>query len=351
MSTTRRASTGLVAALAVLTLGGCSQPADDDPADAIVRTTTIIAGAGVVGIERDTTAACAEPAPADAAPGAGATHPVVHTEGVSDVPVDPQRIVVLDSAALDAVCALGLWERVVGAVTNDGARPQPGYLGTGISAIPSVGSPDSPDVNLIAQASPDLILGSSPVSEDLYDTLAPVAPTVFVGSDQVYWKAQFVLAGNALGRADAARAALEQYQREAQQLGVDIDAAQTQASIVRFGADTLDVEGPATFAGQVLTDAGVRRPPYQKLEGTVTQPLSGDDIDLAEGDIIYAVLGGEDGKAHAEDVMSGEPWEDLEAAVDRRVFAVEGDVWGGNGLVAARAVLTDLRNTLNTYVG
>ncbi|KAF0965424.1 iron-siderophore ABC transporter substrate-binding protein [Rhodococcus sp. T7] len=347
----RRASTGLVAAVAALALAGCSQPSDDDPAASIVRTTTQIAGAGVVGIERDTTTACAEPAPVDAALAAGSTHRVVHTKGESDVPSDPRRIVVLDSAALDAVCALGLWENVVGAATLDGDSPQPGYLGTGVSEIPSVGSVDAPDVNRIAQADPDLILGSSPASDQLYGALSPIAPTVFVGSDPVYWKAQFLLAGNALGRADAATAALEQYQQDAQQLGIDIDAAQTQASVVRFDADSMEVEGPATFAGQVLTDAGVRRPAYQNLDGVVTEPISEADIDQAEGDLIYAVLDGKDGTAHAEDVMSGEAWEDLGAAGDKRVFAVEGDVWGGNGVVAARAMLTDLRNTLNGYVG
>ncbi|MCQ4119220.1 ABC transporter substrate-binding protein [Rhodococcus tibetensis] len=351
-STVRRASLGLVAGVAVFALAGCSQPADDDPASSIVRTTTKIAGAAVVGIERDTTTACPGPAPVDSALSGSSTHRVVHTAGTSDVPADPQRIVVLDSAALDAVCALGLWERVVGAATSgDGDSPQPGYLGTGISELPSVGPAGAPDVGRIAQAAPDVILGSSPATGELYGELSPVAPTVFVGSDPVYWKAQFILAGNALGRADAATAALEQYQADAKQLGIDIDAAQTQASVVRFGADTLEVEGPAAFAGQVLTDASVRRPAYQNLEGAVTEPIAGAELDRAEGDLIYAVLAGKDGTQHAEDVMSGQAWEDLEAAVDSRVFAVEGEVWNGNGLVAARAVLTDLRNTLNGYAG
>ncbi len=38
------------------------------------------------------------------------------------------------------------------------------------------------------------------------------------------------------------------------------------------------------------------------------------------------------------------------AATDRRVFAVDDTIWHTQGLTAARAVLTDLRNTLNAYV-
>ena len=36
----------------MLVLGGCSSDSSDDPASTIVRTTTSIAGAGVMGIER-----------------------------------------------------------------------------------------------------------------------------------------------------------------------------------------------------------------------------------------------------------------------------------------------------------
>ncbi|WP_072690886.1 iron-siderophore ABC transporter substrate-binding protein [Rhodococcus marinonascens] len=348
VSTARRAFAGLVAATAVFALAGCSQPSDDD-ASTIIRTTTKIAGAGVVGIDRDTTTACAPQTPVDAALAGGGTHHVAHTAGESDVPSDPQRIVVLDSAALDAVCSLGLWERVVGAAVGDGDTAQPSYLGTGISNIASIGPVDHPNVDLVAQANPDLILGSSPAADDLYTAISAVAPTVYVGSDPVFWKTQFLLAGDALGRADAARAQLEQYQQDAAQLGIDIDSSQTQASVVRFDSDGLYIQGPASFAGQVLADAGVRRPAYQDLDGSATAALPDDELEQVEGDLVYVIFDDES-KAHAEDVMSGKDWENLGAAEDGRVFAVADGIWSGNGLVAARAVLTDLRDTLNAYV-
>jgi iron complex transport system substrate-binding protein len=49
-------------------------------------------------------------------------------------------------------------------------------------------------------------------------------------------------------------------------------------------------------------------------------------------------------------VLRTDEWKELGAATDRRVFAVEDSVWHGDGLTAARALLTDLRNTLNGYV-
>ncbi len=331
--TVRRAAVAVIAASAVLLgLTGCGDSADDD-ASTIVRTTTKIAGAGVVSVERDTRAACATPTPAD--PGA----------------TDPRRIVVLDGAAMDSVCALGLWERVVGAATSDGETPQPAYLGTGISLLPSVGPESAPDVDRIAEAAPDLILGSAPASPELADRLKTVAPTVFVGDDPVQWKSRFLAAGKALGRSGAARQALDAYTADAARIGTEINARQTQASVIRFRSDAAAIEGPGSFSGQVLADANVQRPPYQRIE------VASKDIDdlgglsAAEGDLIYVSFDGPGGLEYGTSVMESDAWYNLGAVTDSRVFAVDDEVWNaGNGVVAARAVLTDLQESLNGYV-
>lgn len=346
--TTARRTSALGIAAAVLVLGGCSADSSDDDASTIVRTTTSIAGAGVMGIERDTATACPTPSAADPGAGPAVTRHIVHTAGESDVPSDPQRIVVLDSVSMDAVCALGLWERVVGAATGVDA-PQPSYLGTGISEIASIGPVSAPDVAAVKAAAPDLVLGSSPVSGDLYGQLSAFAPTVFAGSDPVYWKTQFTLAGRALGRADAAGAALNRYQQDAEHLGETLDAAQTEASVVRFGANDLSIEGPASFAGQILSDVDVRRPAAQRLVDATAGPIPADDLAAADGDLIYVLFDGSRGRGHGSDVMKSEQWQDLAAATDRRVFVAEDAIWNGNGLTAARAVLDDLRATLNGF--
>ena len=62
------------------------------------------------------------------------------------------------------------------------------------------------------------------------------------------------------------------------------------------------------------------------------------------------IFAGEEGRADGESIMRGREWKDLGAVADKRVFAVEDSVWHGDGLTAARAMLTDLRGTLNGYV-
>lgn len=338
-------SRGFVVAAALLCAAvltaGCAEKHDD--ASTIVRTTTNIAGAGVVGTDRDTATAC----PLPSAPDSGAARTVTHTGGVSQVPADPQRIVVLTTAALDAACAVGLWERVAGAVTLDGDRSQPMYLGYGVVKVPSVGGIGQPDPARIAELKPDLILGDVATAAGGYDALSKIAPTVLIGAGGS-WQSDFAAYAAGMNRSDAADTALQNYLTEAHDLGPALNASQSQASVLRFTADTIQVQGTETFAAQVLSDVGVQRPTAQR--GRSFDITEADLATKAEGDVIYVMFDGPDGEEHGKQVLRSEQFEELGAASDKRVFAVDDKVWHTTGLTAARAVLTDLRNSLNGYV-
>ncbi len=338
-------SRGFVVAAALLCAAvltaGCAEKHDD--ASTIVRTTTNIAGAGVVGTDRDTATAC----PLPSAPDSGGARTVTHTAGTSQVPADPQRIVVLTTSALDAACAVGLWERVAGAVTLDGDRSQPMYLGYGVVKVPSVGGIGQPDPARIAELKPDLILGDVATAPGGYEALSKIAPTVLIGAGGS-WQSDFAAYAAGMNRSDAADTALRNYLTEAHDLGPALNASQSQASVLRFTADTIGVQGTETFAAQVLSDVGVQRPTAQR--GRSFDITEADLATKAEGDVIYVMFDGPDGEEHGKQVLRSEQFEELGAASDKRVFAVDDKIWHTTGLTAARAVLTDLRNSLNGYV-
>ncbi|MEU4836991.1 ABC transporter substrate-binding protein [Nocardia testacea] len=333
---------GAVLACTALAVSACASHPDDSAS--IVRTTTNIAGAGVVGIERDTTQACPLPSAPDPADGPART--VRHASGESRVPADPQRIVVLGTSALDATCGVGLWERVVGATTVPGPVPQPGYLGYGVVEIPGVGTAADPDPALIAQLDPDLIIGEVPAGRADFAALSAIAPTVLIG-EEPDWEKQFTAFAGAMGRQGAAAAALDAYHTEAADTGATLHARFVQASIVRFTPDGTEYLGSETFAAQVLADTGATRPTAQR---ETSAPIDESDPMDAEGDLIYVLFAGPDGQEHGESVMRSEPWEELGAVSDKRTFVVDDALWHTTGLTAARAVLTDIRDTLNAYV-
>ena len=344
---------GVVAAAclaAAVTLVGCSDSESQDNASTIVRSTTNIAGAGVVGNNRDTVGLCPALAPLDPAGIEGDVRPVGHAEGISAIPADPQRIVVLDAAGLDASCAVGIWERVVGSATLDpdfrGDGDQPLYLGTGLASVPYVGPVGAPDVDAIAALDPDLILGADSLGSDTYDALSSIAPTVFTSTGQG-WKDTFLQSAAALGRGQSGFEALASFSDDAERVGREIDATQTQASVIRFGGDTIEVDGPSSFAGQVLAEVGVGRPQSQRDADFSVTP---DDLSSVEGDIVYVRFAGPDGESFGREVMDSDAWHALGSVTDGRIFAVNDTVWSGSGIIAARAVLADLSASLNGYV-
>lgn len=342
---TRRVRGGcLLLAAAVTALTACSNGSGDD-ASSIVRTTTKIAGADVVGVERDTSRACPLPSDPDQAAG---THAVTSPAGTAQISADPKRIVVLDTAALDAACGLGLWQRVVGATTIAGPSPQPSYLGYGLQIVPSVGATGAPDVAKIAAMHPDLILGT--VGDGDLNALRAAAPTVLIGRDPS-WQASFSAFADALGRSDAGAEAISDYHTDAQNTGTAIAAKLSQASVLRFGAKDAQVQGDDTFAGRVLADAGVQRPEPQRGASYPVSTLSSkQDRAKVEGDIIYVMFDGEDGQTYGKKVMGSDDWQKLGAVSDKRDFVVDDTIWHGSGITAAHALLEDLRNSLNSYV-
>ena len=349
------AAAAVLTAVVVTAIGGCgklganSAPVANEPS--VITSTTKIAGAGVLGNQRRPDESCA-PAPLPADPDDSPTRPVRHAAGETVVNTEPQRIVVLAADQLDALCALGLQSRVVAAALPDGSDSQPSYLGTVIHDVPAVGTRSKPDMDAIRAANPDLILGSDAFTPDAYPELSAIAPTVFTGAPGEVWEDNLRTVGAATGRTDAANGLIDGFTAAADKAGVDNDAAHFQVSVVQFTDTTMRVYGPANFPGSVLADVGVDRPaaqrftdkPYVEIGTTAADLENSPDFSIADGDIVYVSFASPAAKDRAPEVMGSDAWRKLSANKDNRVFVVNNEVWQtGEGIVAARGVLADLR--------
>src|SRR5829696_3192635 len=348
------AAATLLTAVVVTAVGGCGQLGDGttSPADepSVITSTTKIAGAGVLGNQRRPDESCA-PDPAPVGPGEG-DREVRHAAGSTVVRAEPQKIVVLAGDQLDALCALGLQSRVVAAALPDGSDAQPSYLGTVVHDLPAVGTRSSPDLEKIRAAQPDLILGSAALTPDAYAELSAIAPTVFTGAPGAAWENSLRTVGAATWRADAANGLIDGFTAAADKTGTDNDAAHFQASVVQLTDTTMRVFGVDNFPGSVLAAVGVARPaaqrfsdkPYVEIGITDTDMEDSPDFSAADGDIVYISFDSATAKDRAPTILNSDAWRKLSAHRDNRVFAVNNEVWQtGEGIVAARGVLADLR--------
>ena len=342
-----------MAALAIA-CSACGSEPSKPSSRSLVTPTTQIAGAGVLGNDRKPDDSCAkDPAAADAGPSPRTAHNAAGvTPDVVQVPADPQRIVVLSGDQLDALCALGLQSRVVGAALPDGSASQPPYLGNTVHGLAGVGTRSSPDMNAIRAAHPDLILGSQGLTPKLYAQLAAIAPTVFTAAPGAAWQDNLRGVGAATGRGAAVDGLISGFSQRAAQIGATHDAAHFQASIVELTDKTMRVYGSNNFPASVLTAVGVDRPMAQRFTDKAYLEMGTTDADLArspdfsaaDADIIYVSCASAAATDRAATILDSDPWRKLSANRDNRVFVVNDEIWQtGQGLIAARGIVDDLR--------
>ena len=231
------------------------------------------------------------------------------------------------------------------------AAVQPSYLGTVLHGVPVVGSPGNLDPGGIAAAKPDLILGTPTDGAATYGALSAIAPTVFTGPGGAKWEDTLRAVGAATGRAAAAQDLITAFEDQAGQTAVAADAAHYQASIVQLTEKTVRIYGADNFPASVLAQIGIDRPAAQRFTdrpyieiGSTAKELADADFSAADADIIYLSFDSAAARDRADAVLDSPAWRKLSANRDNRVFAVNNEVWQtGQGLVAARGILDDLR--------
>jgi len=240
---------------------------------------------------------------------------VQHALGETKVPGQAQDPLTMTVDTLDDTLALDV--HPARAAVPDAKLPA--YLrapGGGVSLMRPITTGDLAAVDAVH---PDLILGSDSGQGKLYDDLSKIAPTVMTDGGGGQWKLNLRLAGEALGRTNDAEQRLIDYDREAAEARRAIKASgpaaarRPRVAVVRATPDGLRFAKRDSFAGTILTDAGVKQV-----------------ADLGDADAV---------------LLSSEPG--THAHVNGSVTNVDGELWwGAGGALAARAALAELQGAL-----
>ncbi|MET4926775.1 iron-siderophore ABC transporter substrate-binding protein [Streptomyces sp. PSRA5] len=278
--------------------------------------------------------------------GSGATHAVRTAMGEVKVPDDPERVVVLDTDALDSAITLGVTP--VGATTAVAGAPFSTYLPADrLKDIKPVGLIAEPNLEAIAALKPDLILSSKVRDEKNYKPLSEIAPTVFSDTTGPNWRENFELHADALGKAAEAKTVTAGYDTRvkslATALGGPAATGKTTFGFVRFveGADTRLYLND-TFVGSIFADLGVGRPANQDKDG-FSLDVSPEKIDQADADVIFYSAYGDAKKAKETDIIGGPLWKNLAAVKEKTAFKVDDNLWMlGIGYTGAGQVLDEI---------
>lgn len=262
------------------------------------------------------------------------------------IPAAPQRILALSELDLDALLALGL--RPAGATNARGSDRPPAYLGARAAGIESLGSFAQPSLDRIVVLQPDLILAGSQTDPERLAQLEAIAPTVVSFVPGEFWQDSFRRIAKAVGRPDEGQRVLDEYQARAAALRDKLAAhAGESVSIVR-----LTPNGPMfmlgdAFAGRVLADLGLVRPPAQRAPGAGHgPPLSRERLADIDGEWLF--IGNYTPDPNSVTALRGEPaFAGLHAARLGHVREVDATLWTMiGGPLAAQAVLDDVERAM-----
>ena len=271
---------------------------------------------------------------------------VEHYKGGTTIDAEPGRVVVISTGQIDAALTLGVMP--VGSTGVDGSDMVPQYLydafadrGSELDAITYVGSRTEPSIESIANLDADLILVNSAGKDidTLYDSLTALAPTVVTKGTGLYWKQDFQLVADALGRLGQAQNWLTSYQDDAAAWGAGLSSVPT-VSFFNRTSDRTRIYGLASFSGSLAEDAGLARPESQRFEDT-SQDIDDENLDRADADwIFYGVQSGD-----GSEVTSSALWSTLGAVANDQAVQVDNDPFylnaGPTAAATAMAVLQE----------
>ena len=173
-------------------------------------------------------------------------------EASGDAAEGPQRIVTLVPSATELLFAIGAGDRVVGRSAHCDYPPE-------ASAIPSVGSGLTPDLERLFALEPDLVVGTALQQGQPYLTsLEEAEIPVILLADQTIpdIAASLAVLGRELGEVDAARALVEEIERTLLDVQARMAEGQAPRTLVVLGRDPLFAAGSASYIGQTLEIAG-----------------------------------------------------------------------------------------------
>lgn len=243
------------------------------------------------------------------------TRVVQHFFGETEIPADPQRIVALhDQNVLLPLLQLDAGDRVIGSVggiQDDGTEvfrfSQEGF---DTSDITFLGNWSEPNLELILELEPDLIIGFGIPDRELpydYDIVSEIAPTVIVAQfTRPIWGGFFDYA-LLVNAQDEAIALKTEYDERIAALQSELgDPSEITVSVVEPRVEGFVTEAQPFFPDiTVINDIGLSIPRLrqEQIESGERPTLSYEVLRSVDGDVLYVMTFGPDASSETNSLI------------------------------------------------
>ena len=263
---------------------------------------------------------------------------IKHAAGETEILGTPQRVIPLDTVAVEVLLALGI-EPVGLASVEDHKNWSPEISTEWPNAV-DVGETWEPNFEAMAQAEPDLIIGMQAAHSEMYDDLSSIAPTILLDN----WPPEdgpmmleaveqnTMLMADVLDREEDGAAFLEGFNGKLDQNGRELEAAGLKGAKfiladvwVNEGTPTLRLYVPNAQGSETLERMGLENvvPPPEEFQmfGSIDSSLEAlATLDGQDVHFLYMLVPGEDPFTRSEYWADNPVWKNLSFVKEDRVY-------------------------------
>ncbi|WP_165998840.1 iron-siderophore ABC transporter substrate-binding protein [Bacillus sp. Cs-700] len=274
------------------------------------------------------------------------TRTVKHAMGETEVPENPEKVVILTNEGTEALLAMDV--KPVGAVQSWLGDPWYDHISDDMKDVEVVGTESEVNLEAVAALKPDLIIGNKLRQEDIYDQLSAIAPTVYSETLKGDWQENFEFYAKALNKEDKGEEVMSAYSDRIDSMSEELgDQLDKKVSVVRFLAGQTRIYYKDSFSGVILEQLGFARPESQQKED-FAEEVTKERIPEMDGDVLfYFTYEAGDGEANstAEEWTNDPLWNNLQVVKDGNVHEVSDAIWNtSGGVLSANLMLDDIKD-------
>ncbi|MBP2622690.1 siderophore ABC transporter substrate-binding protein [Streptococcus oricebi] len=272
------------------------------------------------------------------------------SQGDTQVPSNPKKIVVFDLGALDTIRNLGKVDSIAGMPTET----VPAYLKDLPKSIKNVGTMKEPDLDAIEELQPDLII-ASPRTAEYLSKFKEITPTIlFKSSEKDYWgstKTNILSLASLFGD-DAkkkAQSELDSLDKEIETVASANEKSDKKALTLMLNEGSMSAFG-AKSRFSFLYDSLKFKAPDVKIEDSKHgQEISFEGVKEINPDLIFVVnrtlaIGGDN--SSNEGILDNALIQETQAAKDKKIVNLTSDLWylSGGGLESTKLMIQDVKD-------
>ncbi|WP_163971785.1 siderophore ABC transporter substrate-binding protein [Oceanobacillus halotolerans] len=274
---------------------------------------------------------------------------VQHELDETDVPKNPEKVVVFDFGILDTMDKLGI------DVASIPKGSTPNYLEKYEGEdYANAGSLKEPDFEAIAELNPDLIIISGRQAT-LYEQLSEIAPTIHLGVDTTRYmdsfKENMETIGKIFDKEDEISSELEGIDESITTLSEQAEEIGKNALIILANDDKISAYGPNSRFGLIHDVFGVPAVDEGIEASTHGMNVTFEYVMEQDPDLLYvvdrsAVVGGENS---AKQLVENKLVENTKAYQNDDIVYLNPDYWylSGGGLISVGEMIKEIEASLN----